>query len=126
MVTSVDTILLDMGCFWDDEKRISGLPSAVDAKIDYATFVDPITGAPLFRSNAKFDRGPRWPSFFNPLPGALTEHVDSSHGTRRVLSRNAGSCIHLGHVFDDGPPPTGKRYCINGDVPTFVTDCHEY
>ncbi len=86
------------------------------------TFVDPITGAALFRSDTKFNSGTGWPSFFNPQPGALTEHVDSSHGMRRVEVRSASSGIHLGHVFDDGPPPTGKRYCINGNVLKFVPD----
>jgi peptide methionine sulfoxide reductase msrA/msrB len=86
------------------------------------TFVDPITGAALFRSDTKFDSGTGWPSFFNPLPGALTEHVDSAHGMRRVEVRSASSGIHLGHVFDDGPAPTGKRYCINGNVLKFVPD----
>lgn len=86
------------------------------------TFVDPITGAPLFRSDAKFDSGTGWPSFFSPLPGALTEHVDVLHGMRRVEVRSASSGIHLGHVFDDGPPPTGKRYCINGNVLKFMPD----
>jgi peptide methionine sulfoxide reductase msrA/msrB len=86
------------------------------------TFVDPITGAPLFRSDTKFDSGTGWPSFFNPVPGALTYHEDRSYGMRRVEVRSASSGIHLGHVFDDGPPPTGKRYCINGNVLRFVPD----
>jgi len=86
------------------------------------TFVDPITGAALFRSDTKFDSGTGWPSFFNPLPGALTEHVDNAHGMRRVEVRSASSGIHLGHVFDDGPKPSGKRYCINGNVLKFVPD----
>ena len=85
-------------------------------------FVDPITGAPLFRSDSKFNSGTGWPSFFKPLPGALSEHVDVSHGMRRVEVRSASSGIHLGHVFDDGPPPSGKRYCINGNVLKFVPD----
>jgi peptide methionine sulfoxide reductase msrA/msrB len=85
-------------------------------------FVDPITGAALFRSDTKFDSGTGWPSFFNPLPGALTEHVDNAHGMRRVEVRSASSGIHLGHVFDDGPKPSGKRYCINGNVLKFVAD----
>lgn len=86
------------------------------------TFVDPITGAALFRSDTKFESGTGWPSFFNPLPGSITLHEDNTHGMRRVEVRSASSGIHLGHVFDDGPPPSHKRYCINGNVLKFVPD----
>jgi peptide methionine sulfoxide reductase msrA/msrB len=85
-------------------------------------FVDPITGAPLFRTDAKFESGTGWPSFFQPVEGAVTLQEDNSHGMRRVEVRSASSGIHLGHIFDDGPPPTGKRYCINGNVLVFVPD----
>jgi peptide methionine sulfoxide reductase msrA/msrB len=85
-------------------------------------FVDPITGAPLFRTDAKFESGTGWPSFLQPVPGAITLHADDAHGMRRTEVRSASSGIHLGHVFDDGPPPTGKRFCINGNVLSFVPD----
>lgn len=86
------------------------------------TFIDPISGKPLFRSDTKFESGCGWPSFFDPMDGALTFHEDNSHGMQRIEVRSASSGIHLGHVFNDGPPPTGKRYCINGKVLTFVPD----
>jgi peptide methionine sulfoxide reductase msrA/msrB len=85
-------------------------------------FVDPITGAQLFRTDTKFDSGSGWPSFFNPIEGALTYHTDKSHGMERTEVRSASSGIHLGHVFNDGPPPTYKRYCINGNVLKFIAD----
>ncbi|WP_319238286.1 peptide-methionine (S)-S-oxide reductase MsrA [uncultured Propionivibrio sp.] len=85
-------------------------------------FVDPITGATLFRSTAKFDSACGWPSFFTPEDGALSFHEDNSFGMNRIEVRSASSGIHLGHVFDDGPPPTGQRYCINGAVLRFIPD----
>lgn len=86
------------------------------------TYFDPISGHALFRSDAKFDSACGWPSFFEPMPGALQFLPDDSHGMHRIEVRSASSGIHLGHVFDDGPPPTGKRYCINGNVLKFVPD----
>ena len=86
------------------------------------TYVDPVTGEALFRSDSKFKSGSGWPSFFQPIDGAVSLHEDNSHGMQRVEVRSASSGIHLGHVFNDGPPPTGMRYCINSKVLRFVPD----
>jgi peptide-methionine (R)-S-oxide reductase len=70
--------------------------------------------APLFKSNTKFESGSGWPSFFEPVsPGAVELHEDSTHGMRRIEATCATCGSHLGHVFPDGPQPTGERYCIN-------------
>ncbi|ACI52754.1 methionine-R-sulfoxide reductase [Gluconacetobacter diazotrophicus PA1 5] len=77
-------------------------------------------GTPLFRSDTKYDSGSGWPSYYDALPGAVEEQVDTSHGMVRVEIHCASCKGHLGHLFPDGPPPTGQRYCINGVALEFV------
>ena len=70
--------------------------------------------APLFTADTKYESGSGWPSFFKPLEGAVGETIDKTHGMVRVEAHCANCGAHLGHIFPDGPNPTGQRYCMNG------------
>jgi peptide-methionine (R)-S-oxide reductase len=93
--------------------------SALNKEKRKGTFACAGCALPLFVSVTKYDSGTGWPSFWDPMPNAIVTKTDWEIGSPRteVLCRRCGG--HLGHVFDDGPKPTGKRYCMNGVAMTF-------
>ena len=88
--------------------------SPLDHEARAGTFSCAACGQPLFASDTKFDSGTGWPSFFKPLPGAVGTREDRSLFTRRTEVHCSRCGGHLGHVFPDGPEPSGERYCMNG------------
>lgn len=93
--------------YWDNERE--------------GIYVDIVSGEPLFTSREKYDSGCGWPSFFKPLEESnLVEKSDSTHGMTRTEVRSKVGNSHLGHVFTDGPKPTGLRYCINSAALRFI------
>jgi peptide-methionine (R)-S-oxide reductase len=94
--------------------------SPLNAEHRRGTFACAGCGRPLFASATKFDSGTGWPSFYDHLPAAIGERRDDTLGMARTEVHCARCAGHLGHVFDDGPKPTGLRYCMNGAAMRFV------
>jgi len=88
--------------------------SPLNAEKRRGTFVCAACGQPLFDSGTKFESGTGWPSFWQPIEGAVATSADRSFFMTRTEAHCANCGGHLGHVFPDGPPPTGLRYCMNG------------
>jgi peptide-methionine (R)-S-oxide reductase len=87
------------------------------------TYYCAVCGNKLFRSDSKFSSNCGWPSFFEPSrPTSVAYLTDTSHGLNRIEVRCGRCNSHLGHLFDDGPPPTGKRYCMNSIILDFVPE----
>ena len=82
-------------------------------KTEDGNYVCMVCGNPLFNSDAQFDSGTGWPSFTKPMDESISEHDDNTHFMQRIEVTCDKCGAHLGHVFDDGPKPTGQRYCIN-------------
>lgn len=93
--------------------------SPLDAEHRRGTYACAGCDLPLFSSRTKYDSGSGWPSFWAPLNNAVDTRDDTSFGMERTEVHCARCLGHLGHVFDDGPPPTGKRYCMDGVALTF-------
>lgn len=100
------------GAYWDNKKK--------------GIYYSAATGQPLFSSEHKYKSGTGWPSFYRPISQDAVEEIsDKSYGMIRTEVVDSGSGSHLGHVFDDGPKPTGLRYCMNSASLIFVADGEE-
>ena len=107
----------------DTERACTGL---YDDHYEEGTYFSAATGQPLFVSSTKFHSGSGWPSFFQPVSkDAIVLRWDYSHGMKRIEVMDSSSGSHLGHVFEDGPAPTGLRFCINSASLIFVAEGEE-